>query len=220
MKSFQRMLILNIIVLIILVGAGFLGYYYYNQSANYIKTDNAAVDGQMITIAAPTSGKLTDWTGEVGKTYDSGESVGTLVGAPEAGSKTPVRTSITFPQKATIVKQSAVPDSFVAAGTPLAQAFNMDNLWITANVDETDINDVEEGQDVDIYVDAYPNMTLEGKVEKIGLTTASTFSLLPSSNSSGNYTKVTQVVPVKISIDDYKGLELKPGLNVTVKIHK
>ena len=220
MKSFQRMLLVNIIVLIILVGGGFLAYYYYNQSVNYIKTDNAAIDGQMITIASPADGKLTDWNGEVGQTFDAGETVGTVVGAPAAGSKTPATTNITFPQKATIVKQSAVKDSFVAAGTPLAQAYNMDQLWVTANVDETDIDDVEEGQKVDIYVDAFPNMTLEGKVDKIGLTTASTFSMLPSSNSSGNYTKVTQVVPIKITINDYKGLELKPGLNVTVKIHK
>lgn len=220
MKSFGRMLFINIIILIILVGGGFLAYYYYNQSINYIKTDNASIDGQMITIVAPTSGKLTDWKGEVGQTFDSGAAVGTITGAPAPGAKIPTTTDITFPQKATIVKQSAVKDAFVAAGTPLAQAFNMDQLWVTANIDETAINDVEEGQKVDIYIDAYPNEALEGTVQQIGLTTAGTFSLLPSSNSSGNYTKVTQVIPVKISIDDYKGIDLKPGLNVSVKIHK
>jgi multidrug resistance efflux pump len=220
MKSFGRMLLVNIIILVILVGGGFLAYYYYNQSVNYIKTDNASVDGQMITIVAPTSGKLTDWTGKVGQTFNNGDVLGTITGAPAPGTKVPTTTDITMPQKATIVKQSAVKDAFVAAGMPLAQAFNMDKLWVTANISETDITDVEVGQDVDVYVDAYPNDSLEGKVEQIGLTTASTFSLLPSSNSSGNYTKVTQVVPVKIAIDDYKGMALKPGLNVSVRIHK
>lgn len=57
-------------------------------------------------------------------------------------------------------------------------------------------------------------------MENIGLTTAGTFSLLPSNNSTGNYLKVTQVIPIRISIESYKGLELVPGMNVTVWIHK
>jgi multidrug resistance efflux pump len=220
MKGFQKMLVLNIIVLLVLVAGGFLGYYYYDQSVNYIKTDNAMIDGQMITIAAPASGKLTEWKGNVGKTLDSGEKVGTILAAPASGSSAPTKVAVTFPQKATIVKENAVKDTFVAAGTPLAQAYNMDKLWVTANVDETDIDDVQVGQDVDIYVDAYPNEVLKGKVEQIGLTTAGTFSLLPNNNANGNYTKVTQVIPVKISINGYKGMALKPGMNVSVRIHK
>ncbi|MFC4617593.1 HlyD family efflux transporter periplasmic adaptor subunit [Camelliibacillus cellulosilyticus] len=218
MKTFARMLIVNIVVLIVLIGAGFTGYYFYNQSANYIKTDNAQIDGQMITVAAPMNGKLTDWNGEVGKAYDTNDTLGTIEGASDTGGK--MKMDIKLPKQATIVKQDAVKDSFVAAGTPLAQAYNMDNLWVTANIDENAINDVEKGQKVDIYVDAYPNQTLEGKIDQIGLTTAGTFSVMPSSNSNGNYTKVKQVIPVKISINDYKGVNLKPGMNVTVKIHK
>lgn len=125
-----------------------------------------------------------------------------------------------MPTKATVVQNNVVKDSFVAAGTPLATAYDMSNLWVTANIDETKINDVATNQDVDIYVDAFPNTPLKGKVDTIGLATASTFSLLPSSNTSGNFTKVTQVVPVKITIDDTKGLNLVPGMNVTVRIHK
>ena len=96
----------------------------------------------------------------------------------------------------------------------------MNNLYVTANIDETNINEVAVGQNVDIYVDAFPNQTLKGTVQQIGLATAGTFSLLPSSNTTGNYTKVTQVVPVKISIDDNTGTAIVPGMNVTVRIHK
>ena len=70
-----------------------------------------------------------------------------------------------------------------------------------------------------MYVDAYPDTTLTGKVEQVGLTTANTFSMLPSSNATANYTKVTQVVPVKISLDS-KSVNIVPGMNVTVRIHK
>jgi len=58
------------------------------------------------------------------------------------------------------------------------------------------------------------------KLQSIGLATAGTFSLLPSDNASGNYTKEVQVIPVKVSIENYGGLDLVPGMNVTVRIHK
>ncbi|MCB6949711.1 HlyD family secretion protein, partial [Roseburia faecis] len=53
-----------------------------------------------------------------------------------------------------------------------------------------------------------------------GKATASTFSLMPTDRSSGNYTKETQVIPVKVKLDSYGGLDLVPGMNVTVRIHK
>lgn len=218
MNSFRRLIIVNILILVVLIGGGFAGYYFYNQSVTYLSTDNAKIDGQAITIAATTGGKLTDWNGDVGKHYASGDRIGTIETAGPNGK--PMDVDITAPQNVTIVQQSAVKNSFVAAGTPLGYSFDLDHLWVTANVKETDINDVKVGQDVDVYVDAYPGNTLKGKVEKVGLATANTFSLLPSSNSTGNYTKVTQVLPVTVSLDGYKGLDLAPGMNVTVRIHK
>jgi multidrug resistance efflux pump len=127
---------------------------------------------------------------------------------------------VTLPTNGTVVQSNAVKNSFVAAGTPLAQVYDFNKLWVTANIEETNIDKITINQDVDVYVDAFPNTTLKGKVQSIGLATAGTFSLLPSTNSTSNYTKVTQVIPIKVSIDDYKGLELVPGMNVTVRIHK
>ncbi|NNV07482.1 HlyD family secretion protein [Geobacillus sp. C56-T2] len=209
----RRLLVFNIIVLILLVGGGFAAYYYINETTNYIKTDNARIDGQVISVAAPLSGKLTSWRGETGKTFSAGEEIGAV-----SDGKTTV--PVTVPHRMTIAQQSAIKDSFVAAGTPLARGFDLNDLWVTANIEETDIEDVKAGQDVDIYVDAYPDRKFSGKVEKIGTATANTFSLLPSSNATGNYTKVTQVIPVTISIDNYSGAGLVPGMNVTVRIHK
>ncbi|MFT8320850.1 MAG: HlyD family efflux transporter periplasmic adaptor subunit [Bacillus sp. (in: firmicutes)] len=213
----KRMVLINIILLIVLVGGGFTGYYFYNQSVSYISTDNAQIAGQQISIAAPASGKLTNWNGETGDTFSKNEKIGTLEMTTETGT---AKMNVTVPANSTIVQSSAVENSFVAAGTPLAKGYDMNHLWVTANIDETDLNDVKTGQDVDLYVDAYPNTTLTGKVDSLGLATAGTFSLLPTSNSSGNYTKETQVIPVKISIDNYGGLDLVPGMNVTVRIHK
>lgn len=216
--STKRLLLFNIIILLILVGGGFGGYAYYNGAVNYLSTDNAQIAGQQVTIAAPANGKLTDWKGNVGDNFSKDSTVGTITTTDTNGK--PVDMNVTVPTNGTIVQNSAVPNSFVAAGTPLAKVYDFNNLWVTANIDETKIDEVAIGQDVDIYVDAFPNNTLKGKVQQIGLATAGTFSLLPSSNNTANYTKVTQVIPVKVSIEDNKGVEIVPGMNVTVRIHK
>lgn len=76
--NMRRLAVLNVIILIILIGGGIAAYYYYNQSANYIKTDNAQIAGQQVTIAAPANGKLTDWKGQVGKEFNKGSEIGTI----------------------------------------------------------------------------------------------------------------------------------------------
>jgi multidrug resistance efflux pump len=79
---------------------------------------------------------------------------------------------------------------------------------------------VHSGQAVKIAVDAFPNAKLTGRVIEVKTGAAGVFSLFPQSNSSGNFQKVTQVIPVKISIDDLHNLPLVPGMNVTVKIRR
>jgi len=79
---------------------------------------------------------------------------------------------------------------------------------------------VQIGQAVNISVDAFPDDRLTGRVAEVKTGAAGVFSLFPQSNTSGNFQKVTQVIPVKIVIDDLKGLPLVPGMNVTVKIHR
>lgn len=217
MNSFRRLFIINIITLIVLVGGGFLGYYYYNQSQSYLTTNNAKIDGKVIPIASPTAGKMTSWTGEVGKSYNAGDKVGTV----EFQTATAMQNmDITVPTGATLVQSNATVNTFVGAGTPIAYAFDMNNLYVTANIKETDIDKVQKGQQVDVYVDAYSDTALTGVVDQIGLTTSGTFSLLPSSNSNANYTKVTQVIPVKIALNHNKSLNIVPGMNVTVRIHR
>ncbi|PLS05434.1 HlyD family efflux transporter periplasmic adaptor subunit [Neobacillus cucumis] len=216
--STRRLLLVNIIILIILVGGGFAGYAYYNKTVNYLTTDNAQIAGQQVSIAAPANGKLTGWNGKVGDRFSKDDTIGTILTTGTDGQPTEMK--VTLPTDGTVVQSSAVQNSFVAAGTPLAQVYDLNNLWVTANIDETKIDEIAVGQDVDIFVDAFPNSTLKGKVQQLGLATAGTFSLLPSSNNTANYTKVTQVVPVKVSIDDNKGVGIVPGMNVTVRIHK
>ncbi|GMA48741.1 multidrug resistance protein A [Alicyclobacillus contaminans] len=214
--STRRLLVLNLVIILLIVVAGFVGYYFYNQSTLYLKTDNAQVTGQQVTIAAPATGKLVSWKGTNGATFNADDTVGTV--EVQQNGKT-VDIPVTIPANGTIVQNSAVQNEIVAAGTPLAYAYDMHNLWVTANIKETQITDVKVGQNVDVYVDADPGVTIKGTVSSIGLATANTFSLLPQSNTSANYTKVTQVIPVTISISGSQG-ELVPGMSATVRIHK
>ncbi|TCP19749.1 HlyD family secretion protein [Scopulibacillus darangshiensis] len=217
MSNFGRLLLVNVIVIIVLIGGGALAYYYYDQSTNFVETDNAKIDGQAISVASPAAGKLVDWDAKVGNTYDNGETVGTVATQGKDGKST--KMAIKMPKDATIVQNKGVKDTFVGAGTPIATAYDLNHLFVTANIQETNIDDISKGEKVDVYVDAYPDMTFSGRVEQVGLATQSTFSLMPSQNNSGNYTKVTQVIPVRVSLDNYKGVKLMPGMNVTVKVH-
>ncbi|EJY55440.1 Multidrug resistance efflux pump-like protein [Alicyclobacillus hesperidum URH17-3-68] len=214
--SAKRLLFIQVIIIVVVVAAGFVGYYFYHQSTQYLRTDDAQVTGQQIVIAAPASGQLSSWNGTEGTQFASGDVIGTI--SVPSGTRT-ATVNITAPQTSTIVQNSAVNREFVAAGTPLAYAYNLNNLWVTANIKETQINDVHVGQAVDVYVDAYPGTSFSGVVQQIGLATASTFSLLPQTNTNANFTKVTQVIPVTIRLQTYTG-QLAPGMSATVRIHK
>lgn len=216
--SSSRIVFINAFVLLLLLAGGFAVYYYYNQSYYYVSTENARIDGQLITVNSVANGKITDWTGNVGGKFTAGQRLG---GIQTAATPTSPVTSvdIVMPANGTIVQQNVIPNSFTAAGTPLAYAYNMDNLWVSANINETDMNNISANQTADVYLDAFPGTTLTGKVTQIGMTTAAQFSLLPQQNTTANFTKVTQVVPLVVTLDSYKGLNLIPGMSATVRIH-
>jgi membrane fusion protein, multidrug efflux system len=96
-----------------------------------------------------------------------------------------------------------------------------DTLYITANFKETQLTDVRPGQRATIRVDAFPNLRLEGRVDSLQRGTGSQFALLPPENATGNFVKVVQRVPVKITFDD-PGEALRwisPGMSVEAKIY-
>src|ERR1700719_1031102 len=98
--STRRLLLINIIILLVLVGGGFGVYSYYNSTVNYLSTDNAQISGQQVTIAAPANGKLTDWNGSVGKNLSAGATVGTIATTDATGK--PVSMNVTVPTNGTV----------------------------------------------------------------------------------------------------------------------
>ncbi len=214
--TFRRMILVNLIILIVLIAAAITGYYFYNQSTLYLKTDDAQVAGNQIVVSAPASGKLINWQGTNGSTFSAGDEIGEI--QTQVGNKT-VDVPIDMPANGTIAQNEVMNNEFVAAGTPLAYAYDMNHLYIVANIKETQLQNVKVGDQVDVWV-AGKAGSISGTVTQIGDATASTFSLLPDQSTTADYTPVTQVVPVEISIGTTAGSGLVPGMSATVRIHK
>jgi len=103
------------------------------------------------------------------------------------------------------------PGSYLEASTQAFSLVATKNLWIDASPKETELTYVKPGQTATIYVDTYPGVTWKGKVESISPASGSSFSLLPAQNTTGNWVKVVQRIPMRVSIEDVAG---KPPLRV------
>ncbi len=109
---------------------------------------------------------------------------------------------------------------YVREGQRLLMMHNPDEVWVEANVKETEVRNLKFGLPVKVSVDAYPNHPLKGAVARVGTATTAKFALLPTPNPSGNFTKITQRVPVRINLDlsDDMDVKLSPGMMVEIAI--
>ncbi|WP_409295474.1 HlyD family efflux transporter periplasmic adaptor subunit [Peribacillus sp. SCS-26] len=208
-KSLWLMNFIVILVVIALLGGG--AYYYY-QSSSYIKTDNAHVTGDIQTLTASAAGKITSWNANEGDQVSVNKELGELNNGKQTS-------EITASEPGTIIKQSVHKNQLVQPGAVLAQTVDMKKLYIVANIDEKKVKDVKIGSSVDVVVDGDSGIVIDGEVESIGHAANSVFSLMPQQSASGNYTKVTQYIPVKISIENYSE-KVMPGMNAEVKISR
>jgi membrane fusion protein (multidrug efflux system) len=129
------------------------------------------------------------------------------------------RTEVHAPFDGIVVRGWQNPGAIVSAGRPVLTIFDPSSLYVAANIEEKYLNKISIGDMVDISIDAYPHLTITGRVDKILRATNSNFSLIPSEGASGTYIKVAQRVPIKIVVDSYPKLPLGPGLSVEIKIH-
>ena len=130
---------------------------------------------------------------------------------------------VTSPADGIIAKRWHDPGDVVREGQTVLSLIDLSHIWITANIEETKVASIHVGAPVMITVDAYPGLEFHGNVLTIGAAAASQFALIPPNNASGNFTKVTQRIPLKISmkaLDHAQGLYLRPGMSVKVKIRK
>ncbi|HSK70458.1 MAG TPA: efflux RND transporter periplasmic adaptor subunit [Pyrinomonadaceae bacterium] len=128
-------------------------------------------------------------------------------------------TKIYAPQDGYVSKKSVVEGQLVQTDQAL-MSISLPGIWVVANFKETQIERMRVGQPVEIYVDAYPNITLRGRIESFQVGTGSRFSVLPPENATGNFVKVVQRIPVKIVFEDLpdEKILLAPGMSVVPKV--
>ncbi len=230
MKKLKTVLL--ILGVIILVGGVSGIYYYYYEGSHYFSTENAQVTANMITVTPEISGKLNEWNVKEGDDVHQGQILGkqdvsTLVSSSamnpqsmsSAADSIVNKANIKAPIDGKIVQSNVIEGQMAAPGIEVAVIADTANFYIKANIEETSIFKIKQGQKVDIRIDAYPGQSFQGYVESIGQATTSAFNTMPSLNTSGTYSKVTQLIPVHIAVPNAENLALMPGMNAAVKIH-
>jgi membrane fusion protein (multidrug efflux system) len=128
------------------------------------------------------------------------------------------RCTVRAPFDGWVVRRWLDPGAMPLASQPVISMFDPATLRVDANIEEKYLHDVAIGDEADLSVDAYPALRLKGRVTEILRATNSEFSLIPAEGVSGTFIKVTQRVPLRISVSAPPDLALGPGLSVEVKI--
>jgi membrane fusion protein (multidrug efflux system) len=125
-------------------------------------------------------------------------------------------TTILAPVDGVVGNRTLRVGQYVQAGTQLMSVVPLAAAYIVANYKETQLTDVRAGQPVAIDVDMFPGVTVQGHVDSIAPASGQEFALLPPDNATGNFTKVVQRIPVKITLDPDSPLagDLRPGMSV------
>jgi multidrug resistance efflux pump len=226
----KKRIILAILAIAALAIVAIIAYYRY-EGARYVKTDDARVASNVVAVTPEIPGKLLEWRVKEGDQVQAGDILGRqdLGSALTSGALSPAslgavagvfaeKAAIKAPISGQVIQTGAVVGQMVAPGTSLAVIADTDGLYVAANVKEGDIARIKVGQEARIEIDAFRGKDFAGRVDSIGRATASTFSLLASQSGGGNYTKIVQVVPIKVSIADPGDARLMIGMNASVRI--
>jgi membrane fusion protein (multidrug efflux system) len=129
-------------------------------------------------------------------------------------------TKVSAPLPGTVSRKQVEVGQLIQPGQPLLTLVADTLVWITANFKETQLADIRVGQAVEVDVDSYPGCVAKGRVQSVSAATGARFALLPPDNSTGNFTKVVQRVPVRIEVTKGCGAErpLRPGMSVTAHV--
>jgi multidrug resistance efflux pump len=223
-----RRLVMLLLLVLAIGGGGVVGYQWWLDSQTYVHTDNAQLAGRLVQVGALTAGRVASVRYDVGQPVGRDQVVAevyapvavgmTSGGAPrlEFRPTTDALVEVRAPVDGVVVARGASAGDTVPAGQSLITLVDPTRLWVNANVEETQIRRVRRGQPVEVRVDAL-DQALSGRVAAITPASAATFSLLPQQNLSGNFTKTTQLVPVKIELDQ-PDPRLMIGTSVGVRI--
>ena len=206
-RKINKTTIIAAVIVIVLAGLGIAGYFIY-EGTFYYQTDNAKVDALIYQLSANASGQLIRMDVSQGDQVKAGQVLAQVEKGPYVRS----------PVDGTVTDVNMQKGDYVTASDILLVVAKTSDMYITANVEETDILEIHQGQSVSVSLDAY-GRSFDGYVEDINTVTSTKLTGLASSfTTSGTYTKVTQLIPIKIKLFDNVDLADIIGTNATVKI--
>jgi multidrug resistance efflux pump len=206
-RKIRKPVIIAVALVIVLVGLGIAGYFIY-EGYHYYQTDNAKVDTMIYKLAANASGKLVKVYVSQGQQVRAGQTLARIVHEP----------FIISPTDGTVTDVRMHEGDYVNPTDVIAVVAQTSDMYITANVEESEILKIQPGQSVSVTLDVY-GKTFDGYVDEINSVTSTKLTGATTSfTTSGTYTKVTQLIPVKIKLRDNVDLANIIGTNATVKI--
>jgi multidrug resistance efflux pump len=205
-RKISRPMLITAAIVILLAGLGIAGYFFY-EGTFYYQTDNAKVDTTIYQLTANPSGRLEAVYVSKGDAVKAGQ---VLVRANLSYVKSPI--------DGTVIDVKMEPGDYATPSDVVVVVAKTSDIYITANVEETNILKIHTGQSVTVSLDAY-GRSFDGYVEDVNtVTSAKLTGAATSFTTSGTYTKVTQLIPVKIKLLDDIDLADIIGTNATVKI--
>ena len=206
-RKISKTMIIVAAIVILLAGSGIAGYFIYEGSF-YYQTDNAKVDTFIYQLSANASGQLVRMNVSQGDEVKAGQVLAQVENGPYV--RSPVDGMVTD------VKMQK--GDYVTAPDVILVVAKTSDMYITANVEETNILQIRMGQSVSVSLDAY-GRSFDGYVADVNTVTSTKLTGSASSfTTSGTYTKVTQLIPIKIKLVDNVDLVDIIGTNATVKI--
>jgi len=208
-KSGVKKFIIVLILTLLLGGGAATGTYFVWRNAGYLTTDNARVTTTLIAVTSNAQGTLERFTIYEGRRVEENEVLGWVENSEAFHS----------PFDGLVVQTNAVQEQIVSHMEPLAVIADLNDIHIQANIEETDVGRIQVGQPVTVTIDPFGNREFNGYISEISrITSAELTGQALFFNTGGTFTRVTHLIPIKISITDDVDLETFLGVNARVRI--
>lgn len=215
-KNNKKIILVTVIMVLTM---GMITFYYWYQNNHFVITEDAQVDGDIVKVSPQITGKILEIYVEEDQYVQENGIIARQSDLTLASGANLDLTIIKAPVSGTIIKKIAHTGEIGTPGSPVIIMADLQDLYVTANIEEDKLLRVKEGQKVEYSIDSFPDINFGGRVISIGNAANSVFSLLPQQNTGNSFVKITQRIPVKISIDNYHEQCLLPGMNAVVKIY-
>lgn len=233
----QKAYISAFVLALLLIATGIGTKVYINRANQWVRTNNASVDGNIYRVNVRVHGVIEKIEVVEGTFVQEGETLAYInptlsgIGISRDGmSQEPddlnyilQQAVVKAPTSGYVAQIQGKEGEQVEAGMPLLAIVNLENVWIRANFSERDIRNIKVGKEVEIRLDAFPDETFAGRVTTILPTSGSVFSLFPPDATAGNWVRVQQRIPVKIAFENrgkYSDMMLRIGMLARVRVKR